>query len=106
VREFVECAARELDMKIRWVGEGVKEKGLDASGRCVVAVDARYFRPTEVETLLGDPSKARDKLGWTPRTTFDELVAEMVAEDWKEAQCEELLQPHGLSTIFGSRIAS
>jgi GDPmannose 4,6-dehydratase len=106
VREFVELAARELGMKIRWAGEGVKEKGLDASGRCIVAVDPRYFRPTEVETLLGDASKARDKLGWAPRTSFAELVAEMVREDLKEAQCEELLQPHGFSTVFGSRIAS
>jgi len=72
----------------------------------VVAVDPRYFRPTEVQTLLGDASMARQKLGWIPRTSFAELVAEMVREDLKEAECEELLKPHGFSAIFGSRIAS
>jgi GDPmannose 4,6-dehydratase len=106
VREFVDLAARELGMKIRWAGEGVEERGLDPAGRCVVAVDPRYFRPTEVQTLLGDASKAREKLGWQPRTSFAELVCEMVQNDLKEAECEELLKPHGLSTVFGSRIAS
>ena len=105
VREFVELAAQELGMKICWSGEGVEEKGFDHLGRCVVAVDPRYFRPTEVETLLGDASKAREKLGWRPRTSFSELVAEMVQEDMKEAGCEELLRPHGFAAVFGSRIA-
>jgi GDPmannose 4,6-dehydratase len=105
VREFVDLAARQLDMKLRWTGEGVREVGLDVAGSCVVAVDPRYFRPTEVETLLGDASKAREKLGWKPRTTFDELVAEMVQEDLRETQCEELLEPHGFPGVFGSRIA-
>jgi GDPmannose 4,6-dehydratase len=106
VREFVELAAAELNMKIRWAGEGMHERGLDAAGNCIVAVDPRYFRPTEVETLLGDPTKAREKLGWQPRTSFAELVAEMVQEDLKETNCEELLRPYGYPAVFGSRIAS
>jgi GDPmannose 4,6-dehydratase len=95
VREFVDLAAQELGMKIRWVGEGAKEQGFDTTGKCVVAVDPAYFRPTEVDTLLGDASKAREKLGWEPRTSFSELVSEMVREDLKEAQCEGLLKPRG-----------
>ena len=91
VRDFVNAASQELGMDIHWVGEGVEEKGFDDSGQCVVAVDPRYFRPTEVETLLGDASKAREKLGWTPRTSFEDLVSEMVREDLKEAQNEKLL---------------
>ncbi|HCX32172.1 MAG TPA: GDP-mannose 4,6-dehydratase, partial [Rhodocyclaceae bacterium] len=73
VREFVEAAAGELGMRIRWQGQGVDEIGY-LDGRGIVRVDPRYFRPTEVETLLGDATKAREKLGWTPRITFDELV--------------------------------
>jgi GDPmannose 4,6-dehydratase len=106
VREFVDLAARELGMRIRWVGAGADERGFDAAGRCVVAVDSRYFRPTEVDTLLGNASKAQEKLGWRPRTSFAELVREMVKEDLKEVECEELLKPHGVPTVFGSRIAS
>ena len=70
VRDFVNAAAKELGMQIRWEGQGVEEKGYDANGKCIVAVDPRYFRPTEVETLLGDPSKANEKLGWTPKISF------------------------------------
>jgi GDPmannose 4,6-dehydratase len=77
----------------------VDERGTDAGGRCVVAVDPRYFRPTEVETLLGDPTKAREKLGWKPRTTFDELVKEMVLEDLKVAERDELVKKHGYRTM-------
>lgn len=88
VREFVTLAARELDMSIEWRGQGLEEKGFDQSGRCIVAVDPRYFRPTEVDTLLGDASKARHKLGWTPRTTFAELVKEMARADWDRVQQE------------------
>jgi GDPmannose 4,6-dehydratase len=73
VRDFVNVAATELGMNICWQGRGVDEKGFDSSGRCIVAVDPAYFRPTEVETLLGDPSKAKTKLGWEPRTSFAEL---------------------------------
>ena len=95
VREFVTVAARELGMSVRWEGSGVDEKGYDADGRCVVAVDPRYFRPTEVETLLGDATKAREKLGWTPRIEFAELVREMVCEDLASAQRDELVRANG-----------
>jgi GDPmannose 4,6-dehydratase len=99
VRQFVDAAAAELGMKIRWQGEGVEEKGYNEAGRCVVAVDPRYFRPTEVETLLGDASKARTKLGWTPKITFAELVAEMVREDLKSAERDELVKRHGYKAM-------
>src|SRR4051812_42363534 len=79
VREFVERAADHLGIGLQWKGEGVNEQGLDAEERAIVAVDPRYFRPAEVETLLGDASKARHELGWEPRTSFSELVSEMVA---------------------------
>ncbi|MBN8887151.1 MAG: GDP-mannose 4,6-dehydratase [Rudaea sp.] len=96
VREFVDLAAKEIGIGIRWQGVGEEEKGYDeASGKCIVAVDPRYFRPAEVETLLGDPSKAKQKLGWEPRTTFQELVAEMMREDLKEAQRDELARQNG-----------
>jgi GDPmannose 4,6-dehydratase len=95
VRDFVDAAAEELGIKVRWEGKGADEKGYDASGNCIVAVDPRYFRPTEVETLLGDPTKAREKLGWTPKVTFKELVAEMVREDLKSAERDELVKTHG-----------
>ncbi|MBS0515138.1 MAG: GDP-mannose 4,6-dehydratase [Proteobacteria bacterium] len=96
VREFVELAAKEIDIRIRWQGAGVEEKGYDeATGKCIVAVDPRYFRPAEVETLLGDPSKAKRKLGWEPHTTFAELVAEMMREDLKVAQRDELARQNG-----------
>ena len=81
VRDFIEAAATELDMVIVWQGSGLDEKGIDASGRIIVAIDPRYYRPTEVESLLGDPSEAERTLGWRARTTFQELVAEMVAAD-------------------------
>lgn len=98
VRDFVDAAAAELGMDIRWQGSGVQEKGYDALGRCVVAVDPRYFRPTEVETLLGDPSRAKEKLGWVPRIIFKELVGEMVREDLTAAKRDELVQRHGFNT--------
>ena len=97
VRDFVNAAADELGMKIRWEGEGVNEKGYASNNKCIVAVDSRYFRPTEVETLLGDPTKAKTKLGWTPKVTFHELVAEMVREDLKAAERDELVKKHGYS---------
>ncbi|WP_295431714.1 GDP-mannose 4,6-dehydratase [uncultured Thiodictyon sp.] len=99
VRDFVAAAARELDLSLRWEGAGLDEKGYDAAGRCIVAVDPRYFRPTEVETLLGDATKAREKLGWVPTTSFAELVAEMAREDLKQAQRDDLVQRHGYSTF-------
>jgi len=95
VREFVAAAAAELDMTVRWEGEGVDERGYDESGRCIVAVDPAYFRPTEVETLLGDASKARDKLGWRPRVKFHELVCEMVREDMRDAQRDSACRRDG-----------
>ncbi len=95
VRDFVEAAASEVGLEIRWEGSGVDEKGYDQHGRCIVAVDPRYFRPTEVETLLGDPSKAKEKLGWEPEVTFEELVSEMMREDLKEAERDALVKDHG-----------
>jgi GDPmannose 4,6-dehydratase len=96
VREFVDLAAKEIDIHIQWQGQGVEEKGYDtATGKCIVAVDPRYFRPSEVETLLGDPTKAKQKLGWVPTTTFAELVSEMMREDLKEAQRDELVKQNG-----------
>jgi GDPmannose 4,6-dehydratase len=108
VRDFVNAAADELGISIKWKGKGVEEKGFipsPAGGRgargegerCIVKVDPRYFRPTEVETLLGDPSKAKQKLGWTPKITFQELVAEMVREDLKSAERDELVKKHGFT---------
>lgn len=88
VRQFVEAAARELNIKITWKGSGVDEKGYDENGKCIVAVDPRYFRPAEVETLLGDATKAREKLGWQPKISFDELVREMVQTDMLVAESE------------------
>jgi len=95
VREFVDAAAAELGIAVTWRGSGADEKGFDPSGKCIVAVDPRYFRPAEVETLLGDPTKAKAKLGWKPRVSFRELVAEMVREDLKAAERDELVKKHG-----------
>lgn len=99
VRDFVNAAAQELGMQIRWEGSGIDEKGYDVHGKCIVAVDPAYFRPTEVETLLGDPTKAKEKLGWTPKTSFAELVAEMVREDLKSAERDELVKKHGFKAL-------
>jgi GDPmannose 4,6-dehydratase len=99
VREFVAAAAKELGIMVRWEGAGVGEKGYDGSGRCIVAIDPRYFRPTEVETLLGDATKAREKLGWVPETSFDALVAEMVQADLRQAERDELVKRHGYSAF-------
>jgi GDPmannose 4,6-dehydratase len=95
VRQFVEEACRELDISISWKGEGEQEKGYDAKRKAIVAVDPRYYRPTEVETLLGDARKAREKLGWTAKVTFRELVAEMVQEDLRAAERDALVKRHG-----------
>ena len=105
VREFVVAAAGELGMKIRWEGKGAREVGVvDATrgkkqttsspGKVIVRVDPRYLRPTEVETLVGDASKARAKLGWIPKTSFSDLVIEMAEADLAEAQ-RELANVHG-----------
>ena len=95
VREFVDAAACELGMAIRWEGSGINEKGYDSEGKCIVAVDARYFRPTEVETLLGDATKAHQKLGWKPRITFEQLVSEMAAADMVEAEFDLQVKKSG-----------
>ena len=95
VREFIELAAAKLDMKIEWHESGVDEYGCDENGNVVVRVDSRYFRPTEVETLLGDATKAREKLGWSPKISFDELVAEMVESDLRIAERDALIQREG-----------
>ena len=99
VRDFVDAAAAELAIKICWEGSGVNEKGYDSSGRCVVQVDPRYFRPTEVETLLGDPAKAKERLGWVPRTSFSQLVSEMVRADLGDAQRNNLIKKHGYKAM-------
>jgi len=95
VRDFVNAAAAELGLEFSWQGQGVEEKALDAGGACRIAIDPRYYRPTEVQALLGDGTKARERLGWTARTGFDELVREMVREDLKDAKRDELVKEHG-----------
>ncbi len=99
VRDFVNAAATEMGIAVTWRGNGVDEKGYDGLGNCIVQVDPRYFRPTEVEALVGDASKAREKLGWTPKITFSELVAEMVREDFKAAERDELIKKHGYQAM-------
>lgn len=97
VRDFVNAVAGEVGIEINWQGLGVEETGRDQNDKVIVKVDPRYFRPTEVETLLGDPTKAREKLGWTPKINFTDLVAEMVREDLKSAERDELVKKHGFS---------
>lgn len=96
VREFIELAAKEIDVAIEWKGKDLEEVGIDsATGKTIVAVDPRYFRPTEVETLLGDASRAKEKLGWVPKISFHELVSEMALSDLKSAEHEVLSKEHG-----------
>ncbi len=95
VREFVKRCAKLLELDLIWQGSGVDEKAIDRNGKVIVSVDPRYFRPTEVDTLLGDPTKAQRELGWTPRTSFDQLVEEMIASDLKAAQRDALVRHHG-----------
>jgi GDPmannose 4,6-dehydratase len=100
VRKFVECAGDELGMRIEWKGSGVEEQGIDSkTGQTIVKVDPRYFRPTEVETLLGDPSKALQKLGWRAETSFEQLVKEMVAGDLATAERDALVAREGYKTF-------
>ncbi len=100
VREFAELAFREAGIDIVWEGEGTGEKGLDAAtGDALIEIDRKYFRPTEVNALLGDSSKARDLLGWRPRTSFEELVREMVRADMAEAEKENLLKREGYDIL-------
>lgn len=95
VREFVKAAAEHLEMNLTWQGSGIDEKAFDRQGRCIVAVDPHYFRPAEVETLLGDASKARAKLGWEPKTSFEELVSEMAKADLEIAERDRLVHQAG-----------
>jgi GDPmannose 4,6-dehydratase len=96
VRQCIELAAEYVGTNIKWQGRGLDEKGVDAdTGKVIVEVDPRYFRPTEVHTLLGDPTKAKEKLGWKPKISFEELIAEMVQSDLEEAQSDQLLQKEG-----------
>jgi GDPmannose 4,6-dehydratase len=95
VREFINLAAAKLEMTVHWQGKGVDEKGYDEQGRCIVAIDPRYFRPTEVEALLGNPAKAKAKLGWEPKTSFDQLVTEMVNADYELAKRDALVRDRG-----------
>ena len=95
VRQFVEAAGEEIGINIKWKGKGTDEKGYDEQGKCIVAIDERYFRPTEVDNLLGDATKAKKKLGWTPKITFTELVSEMMREDLKSVERDELAKKHG-----------
>jgi len=97
VRDFVKRCANVLELDLTWQGSGIDEKAFDKRGNVVVAVDPRYFRPTEVETLLGDPGKAKRELGWKPRTSFDQLVTEMVECDLKAAQRDALVIKHGFN---------
>ena len=94
VRQFIEKTATALGMPMRWEGTGVNEVGY-WNDQAVIKIDPRYFRPTEVETLLGDPSKAKQKLGWVPEITLDEMIAEMAASDLADAKKHALLKKHG-----------
>ncbi len=95
VRDFVKRCAELLELGLAWQGSGVDEKALDKDGNVIVGVDPRYFRPSEVETLLGDAGKACRELGWTPKTSFDDLVREMVEADLKSAERDALVRKHG-----------
>jgi GDPmannose 4,6-dehydratase len=95
VREFVNTAAAELGISLCWEGSGADEKGYDAKGNCIVQVDPRYFRPAEVDSLVGDATKARIKLGWNPRVSFQELVREMVTADLQAAERDQLVKASG-----------
>jgi len=98
VREFVNIAGKELGFAIRWEGKGVNEKGYDkGTDNLIVAVDPRYFRPTEVETLLGDATLAKKELGWEPKVTFEKMVSEMVAFDLQEAERDNLCRKEGFA---------
>ncbi|MCG8440358.1 MAG: GDP-mannose 4,6-dehydratase [Caulobacterales bacterium] len=99
VRQFIEAAGKELEIDLEWQGSGVDEIGIDAStGATIVRVDPRYFRPTEVDTLLGDPTKAKEQLGWKARRSFEELVAEMARNDYEAARKEAFVREAGYKT--------
>ena len=95
VREFIEATAHEMGTSIAWHGRGIDQEGHDSKGKCIVRIDPRYFRPTEVASLLGDAAKARRQLGWKPRVSFRELVAEMVKADGEAAERDKLVRERG-----------
>ena len=100
IKELIEIAARQLNISVRWEGEGADQKGIEEkTGQVIVAVDPEYYRPTEVNELLGDASKARDKLGWEPEITFEEMIAEMIESDMEEAQKDYLCLQEGFTTF-------
>ena len=112
VREFITRSAKQLGITMRFEGSAESEKGIVAAiegdkapalkvGDVIVQIDPRYYRPTEVETLLGDPTKAKEKLGWVPEITLDEMIVEMVANDLDQAKQHALLQKHGYSVAVG-----
>ena len=96
VRHFIEVAGAQLGMSIKWEGDGLDEVGIDGkSGKRIIAVDSRYFRPTEVDTLLGDPSRAKEKLGWEPKIGMEQLVEEMIRSDLHEAKRDAMVADAG-----------
>jgi GDPmannose 4,6-dehydratase len=95
VREFVEAVANQMDLSVEWRGKGTEERGFDSHGNCIIKVDSHYFRPTEVESLLGNAEKGRQKLGWKPKTSFSDLVSEMVKADLKAAERDRLMMENG-----------
>jgi GDPmannose 4,6-dehydratase len=100
VREFIELAAKKINISIKWKGKGINEVGLiENTNKIIIRIDSRYFRPTEVETLLGDSSKAASKLNWKPKISFEELVEEMITADMKEAKKDKLFKEKGFSTL-------
>lgn len=102
VRDFVVLAAAHLDIKVEWQGNGLDEVGVDEHGKTIVAIDPAYFRPTEVESLLGDATKAKEILGWKPTITFEQLVEEMVQSDFDAAKKDELVRNHGFTASEGN----
>jgi GDPmannose 4,6-dehydratase len=100
VRDFVDSVFEKLDMPLRWEGSGIDEKGIDArSGKTIIEIDPRYFRPAEVDLLLGDATKARETIGWKPKVSFDELVQMMIDADLKDAERQKYLQEGGHVTV-------
>ncbi len=95
VKEFIERTCIELDFEVNWSGSGINEKGYDKNGKCIIAIDSNYFRPAEVDSLLGSAEKARNKLGWSPKVSFEELVSEMASKDFELAKREKLIFDHG-----------
>ena len=100
VREFIEIAAKEVDIKIKWSGKGIDEVGVNTkTNNIIIRIDKRYFRPTEVETLLGDSSKAKDQLNWQPKISFQELISEMMLADLEEAKKDKLCEEKGFNVF-------